>query len=58
MRVDGGRVVFAPQWSRDGTVLSALGGGDDAIAPVLDLPSGRRIAILCRRGGTPPADCS
>jgi Tol biopolymer transport system component len=58
MRVDSGRVVFAPQWSRDGTVLSALSGGDDAIAPVLDLLSGRRIAILCRRGGTPPADCS
>lgn len=57
-RVDGGRAVFAPQWSRDGTFLTALGGGDDALVPVIDLLSGRRIAILCRRGGTPPADCT
>jgi Tol biopolymer transport system component len=56
-RLDLGRAVFAPQWSRDGTLLSALAGGDDATVTVVELFSGRRITVLCRRGGTPPADC-
>jgi Tol biopolymer transport system component len=55
-RVDLGRAVFSPQWSRDGTLLTALG-TEDAILNVVELFSGRRIAVLCRRGGTPPADC-
>lgn len=57
-RVDvGAGLVFDPEWSRDGTRLTALGGGDDSVAPVVELFSGRVIAVLCRRGGTPPADC-
>lgn len=56
-RVDLGRTVFAPQWSRDGALLSALGGGDDARITIVDLLSGRQLSVLCRRGGTPPADC-
>lgn len=55
--VDLGRSVFSPQWSRDGTLLTALGGGDEVIVPVIELFTGRRLAVLCRRGGTPPADC-
>ncbi len=56
--LDLGRAVFSPQWSRDGTSLTALGGGDEVIVPVIELLTGRRIAVLCRRGGTPPADCT
>lgn len=56
--LDLGRSVFSPQWSRDGTQLTALGGGDEVVVPVIDLFTGRRIAVLCRRGGTPPADCA
>jgi len=56
-RLDLGRSVFAPLWSRDGTMLTGLGGGDDMLVPVVELLSGRRITVLCRRGGTPPADC-
>lgn len=56
--LDLGRAVFSPQWSRDGTALTALGGGDDVVMPVIELFSGRRVAVLCRRGGTPPADCT
>ncbi len=58
-RVDlGAGSVYAPEWSRDGTKLTAIGGGDDSIMPVVDLSSGKPIAILCRRGGRPPADCT
>lgn len=56
-RLDVGRAAFAPEWSRDGSLLTALGGGDDAIVPLIDLLSGRRISVLCRRGGKPPGDC-
>jgi len=56
-RLDTGRSVSAPQWSSDGTMLTVLGGGDDAVVPVVELFSGRRITVLCRRGGTPPGDC-
>ena len=56
-RLDLGRTVYAPQWSRDGTLLSALAGGDDVRVPVIDLLTGRQLSVLCRRGGTPPADC-
>lgn len=56
-RLDLGRAVFSPQWSPDGTLLTALSGGEDAIVTVVELFSGRRITVLCRRGGTPPADC-
>ena len=48
---------FAPEWSADGSVVSALGGGDDARLQILDLLTGRQLSVLCRRGGTPPADC-
>lgn len=56
--VDLGRRVRAPRWSRDGTMLTAIGGGDDSVAGLLELLSGRSIAVLCLRGGTPPADCT
>jgi dipeptidyl aminopeptidase/acylaminoacyl peptidase len=52
-----GRTVFAPEWSPDGTILSAIAGGDDARIPIVDLLTGRQLSVLCRRGGTPPADC-
>ena len=56
-RTDAGKTVFAPEWSGDGSVLSALAGGDDARIPIVDLLTGRQLSVLCRRGGTPPADC-
>ncbi len=56
-RLDVGRTFLAPQWSRDGALLSALAGGDDSRIPIVDLLSGRQLSVLCRRGGTPPADC-
>jgi Tol biopolymer transport system component len=57
VRTDAGRTAFAPEWSADGSVLSALAGGDDARIPIVDLLTGRQLSVLCRRGGTPPADC-
>lgn len=56
-RLDVGLTVLAPQWSRDGSMLTALGGGSEALVPIVDLLSGRRVSVVCRRGGTPPADC-
>jgi len=56
-RTDAGRTVFAPEWSADGSILSAIAGGDDARIPIVDLLTGRQLSVLCRRGGTPPADC-
>jgi Tol biopolymer transport system component len=52
-----GRTVFALEWSADGTILSAIAGGDDARIPIVDLLTGHQLSVLCRRGGTPPADC-
>lgn len=56
--VDLARSVYAPRWSSDGTLLTALGGRDDAVTTVVDLFTGRSLAVLCRRGGAPPADCT
>ena len=47
----------APEWSADGTILSALAAGDSVRIPIVDLLTGRQLSVLCRRGGTPPADC-
>lgn len=52
-RVDGERWVLAPRWSPDGTLLTALVGGDDSVVPIIDLATGREIAHVCRRGGAP-----
>lgn len=57
MRVDQGRTVSSPQWSRDGSLLSALLGGDDVLVRIVDLISGRQVSAICRRAGRPPADC-
>jgi Tol biopolymer transport system component len=56
-RLDTVRSAFAPEWSADGTLLTGLAGGDDALVPVVDLQSGKRLSVLCRRGGTPPGSC-
>lgn len=56
-KVNAPRAAYAPEWSRDGSLLTALGGGDDALVPVILLPSGRQVSVLCRRGGTPPGSC-
>jgi hypothetical protein len=46
-------------WSRDGSRLFALTGGDDAIGGVTDLLSGKGVMQFCRRGGgPPPAPCT
>lgn len=56
-RFDLGSGAYAPEWSRDGTLVTALTGGDDSIVRLIELFTGRQVAVLCRRGGTPPADC-
>lgn len=42
-------------WSRDGTELYALGGGDDSTGAVLDLLTGSLVMSYCTRGGAPGA---
>ena len=44
-------------WSRDGTKLYALVGGDDSNGGVVDLLTGSSVMSYCKRGGTPGA-CS
>jgi hypothetical protein len=46
-------------WSRDGSRLFALTGGDDAIGSVTDLLTGKGVMQFCKRGGgPPPAPCT
>jgi hypothetical protein len=46
-------------WSRDGSRLFALIGGDDAVGGVTDLLSGKGVMQFCKRGGgPPPAPCA
>ena len=46
-------------WSRDGSRLFELTGGDDAIGGVTDLLSGKGVMQFCKRGGgPPPAPCT
>jgi hypothetical protein len=42
-------------WSRDGTKLYALVGGDDSNGGVVDLLTGSSVMSYCIRGGTPGA---
>lgn len=56
-KVNAPRAAYAPEWSRNGSLLTVLGGGDDSVVPVILLPSGRQVSVLCRRGGTPPGSC-
>jgi hypothetical protein len=42
-------------WSRDGTKLYALVGGDDSNGGVVDLLTGSSVMSYCKRGGTPGA---
>jgi len=42
-------------WSRDGTKLYALVGGDDSNGGVVDLLTGSSVMSYCRRGGAPGA---
>ena len=44
-------------WSRDGTKLYALVGGDDSNGGVVDLLTGSSVMSYCKRGGAPGA-CS
>jgi hypothetical protein len=46
-------------WSRDGSRLFAVGGGDDSVGGVTDLLSGKGVMQFCKRGGgPPPAPCT
>jgi hypothetical protein len=46
-------------WSRDGSRLFALVGGDDATGGVTDLLTGKGVIQFCKRGGgPPPAPCT
>lgn len=57
VRLDAGVKALSPEWSADGTLLTVLAGGEDATIPIIDLVSGRRVSMLCRRAGTPPGNC-
>ena len=46
-------------WSKDGSRLFALTGGDDSIGGVTDLLTGKGVMQFCKRGGgAPPAPCT
>ena len=48
-------------WSRDERVVAMRYGAPDhplPLVPLVDLVSGREIAVFCRMGGTPPSDCA
>jgi hypothetical protein len=46
-------------WSKDGSRLFALTGGDDSIGGVTDLLTGKGVMQFCKRGGgPPPAPCT
>ncbi|MGH2499338.1 MAG: TolB family protein, partial [Candidatus Limnocylindria bacterium] len=53
VRLDAPRGGSRPEWSPDGTMLTSLIGGDDSTVGVFDHLSGRAVATVCRRGGTP-----
>jgi hypothetical protein len=51
---DAGSFVGEMWWSRDGSRLYALVGGDDSVGGVIDLlTGGASVMSFCRRGGTP-----
>ena len=41
-------------WSRDGSRLFAIAGGDDSVGGITDLLSGNGVMQFCKRGGGPP----
>lgn len=46
-------------WSRDGSRVFAVVGGDDSVGGITDLLSGKGVMQFCRRGGgPPPAPCT
>jgi hypothetical protein len=46
-------------WSRDGSRLFAVVGGDDSVGGVTDLLTGKGVMQFCKRGGgPPPAPCT
>ena len=46
-------------WSRDGSRLFAVAGGDDSVGGVADLLTGKSVMQFCKRGGgPPPAPCT
>jgi len=52
-------LVVDIRWSKDGSRLFALTGGDDSIGGVTDLLTGKSVMQFCKRGGgPPPAPCT
>jgi hypothetical protein len=46
-------------WSRDGSRLFAVAGGDDSVGSITDLLTGKGVMQFCKRGGgPPPAPCT
>src|SRR5256886_7519651 len=45
-------------WSRDGTKLYAITGGDDSTGGVIDLLTGKSVMGFCKRGGAAPGSCT
>ena len=46
-------------WSRDGSRLFAVVGGDDSVGGITDLLNGKGVMQFCKRGGgPPPAPCT
>jgi hypothetical protein len=47
-------MIGPPWWSRDGSRLFALVGGDDSQGAVIDVLSRRTVVSYCRRSLAPP----
>ncbi|MGH2490025.1 MAG: TolB family protein [Candidatus Limnocylindria bacterium] len=47
-----------PEWSPDGSLLTGFQADSSTTIGLIEMPSGRRIATLCRQGGTPPDRCT
>jgi hypothetical protein len=50
--------LYGMWWSRDGTKLYAITGGDDSTGGVIDLMTGQSVMGFCKRGGAAPGSCT
>jgi hypothetical protein len=51
-------LISTPWWSRDGSRLFALSGGDDSIGGVTDLLTRQGVLMFCKRSLGPPGACT
>ena len=51
-------LIGTPWWSRDGSRLFAIGGGDDSVGGVTDLLTRQGVLMFCKRSVGPPGPCT